>query len=228
MSRPIIDTDEYQQIQGHWLEHNGAPAAHNLYLKIALLFAFTIIGYVVYLNHKLNEKALTLAQNPVAFRINEIGKAEPIHYSAFRYTPQSDEIRYYLSRFFVQYYSRLKETIARDYPDSLNFLSSTLATPAMEEERKSNWIEKFATSGQSENDIKIDSITLGDMRKQPYTAQVVFEKVFRNESYTDTKREKFISNVELVVQPLHDNQIVLTNPLGITITYLHVDQVFNQ
>lgn len=227
MSRPIIDNEEYQQVQEHWLEHNGAPAAHNLYLKIALLFAFAIIGYVVYLNHRLSEKALSLAENPVAFRINEIGKAEPIRYAHFRYTPQADEIRYYLSRFFVEYYSRLKETIVRDYPDSLNFLSASLAQPDIDQERKSNWIEKFATSGQQENDIKIDSITLGDMRKQPYTAQIVFEKVFRNDSYAETKRERFIANVELVVQPLHDNEIVLTNPLGITITYLHVDQVFN-
>lgn len=227
MSRPIIDQEDYQAIQEHWLEHNGAPAAHNLYLKIALLIAFGIICWLIFLNHKTSDRAIALAEHPIAFRISDVGRAEPIRLASFRYTPQADEIRYYLSRYFVEHFSRLKETIAKDYPDSLNFESASLAQADMDEEQKSHWIEKFTTSGQDENDIQIDSITLGDMRKQPYSAQVVWEKVFRNGSYADTKREKFISNVLVIVQPIHDNQLVLSNPLGITISYIHPDQVFN-
>jgi hypothetical protein len=225
MSRPTLDHD-YEQIQAHWLEHNGAPAHHNLYLKICLLFCLILIGFLIWLNHKEHQKTIELAQHPIAFRISEIGRVEPIRSSSLEYTPQVDEIRYYLSRAYREHFSRMKATIATDYLDSLNFFSRQLAQPLIEEETKTHWIEKFATKGEEENDVQVESISLTDTRTQPFHAEIVYLKIFHNDSLAETRRERWISHCTFTVSPLHNNQLVLSNPLGLVIDYHHEDEAF--
>ena len=226
MSRTTFDA-AYEEVQNHFLEYNGSVAVLNTYLKIALIIALIVIVFQAWNNHQTNKHSMEVARHPIVIRMNEVGRADVLAYKDFEYTPQAAELKYYLGQYTVKHYSRLRETIAKDYPESLYFLTQRAANPLWDDETKNHWIEKFATKADEENDVRIDNITITDLRKQPYEAEVNYQKVFYNSAHYESRREKWISHVQFLVQPIHDNKLILFNPLGVTITYFRDDQAFN-
>lgn len=226
MSRTTFDS-AYDEVQTHFLEYNGSVAVLNTYLKIALVIALAVIAFLSWTNHLTNKHTMEMARHPIVIRVSDVGRADVLAYKDFEYTPHANELKYYLGQYTVKHYSRLRETIAKDYPESLYFLTQRAAAPLWEEETKSRWIEKFATKADEENDVKIDNITITDLRKPPFEAEITYQKIFYNSAHYEVRREKWISHVQFLVQPIHDNKLVLFNPLGVTITYFRDDQAFN-
>jgi hypothetical protein len=226
MSRTTFDS-AYDQVHTHFLEYNGSVAVLNTYLKIALLASLVVIAFQAWTNHQTNKQTMEIARHPIVIRMTEVGRADVLAYKDFEYSPQAAELKYYLGQYIVKHYSRLRETIGKDYPESLYFLTQHAAAPLWEEETKTRWIEKFATKADEENDVKIDNITITDLRKQPYEAEINYQKIFYNSAHYEIRREKWISHMQFLVQPIHDNKLVLFNPLGVTITYFRDDQAFN-
>ena len=61
----------------------------------------------------------------------------------------------------------------------------------------------------------------------PYKATVNFEKIYYGAGgRQEHKRETFVAQVDFVLRDQIPNAMVLVNPLGVTITYVRVDQAF--
>ena len=105
-----------------FVELYGAPLLLNRYLKIALVLTVLLAASLVVLNFRTQARYAHL--KPLVIRINDVGRAEAVDYDATTYRPQAPELRYFLTRFVVTHFSRLRATVQRDYPDSLFFLSS--------------------------------------------------------------------------------------------------------
>ena len=76
-------------------------------------------------------------------------------------------------------------------------------------------------------DIEIKNVVLQDLRSSPMKASVDFERVFypRGER-REIRRETFTASFQFVVMDKVPNSYVLVNPLGLAITYFHVDAAF--
>ena len=108
-----------------FVELYGAPLLLNRYLKIFLVLTVLLAASLVVLNFRTQARYANL--KPLVIRINEVGRAEAVEYDATTYRPQAPELRYFLTRFVVTHFSRLRATVQRDYPDSLFFLAPALA-----------------------------------------------------------------------------------------------------
>ena len=76
-------------------------------------------------------------------------------------------------------------------------------------------------------DIEIDAVVLEDTRQSPYRAQIEFQKVFRSPGDgTEQRRERWTANVIYSFRDEVPNAMLLTNPLGLVISYVHEDQAF--
>jgi type IV secretion system protein VirB5 len=76
-------------------------------------------------------------------------------------------------------------------------------------------------------DIEIKAVVLGDTRQAPYRAHVEFEKVFRSQGDQQEQcRERWTANVVYGFRDEVPNEMLLTNPLGLVISYVHEDQAF--
>lgn len=208
-----------------YLEIYGSSWVLNSYLLLALFCVSAVCLALLVQNIRLSQKVL--AVKPIVVRINEAGRAEAIRYDAMTYQPQESEMKYFLSRFVVDHYGRVRATVRENYPRSLYFLEERQATATVEADRKNKALEAFIAGQGDEIDIEVKSVTLEDLRKPPYRATVEFEKVYLAEGdHRETKREKYIASFVLLFKDHIPNNLILMNPLGMTITYFREDQVF--
>jgi type IV secretory pathway TrbF-like protein len=108
----------------------------------------------------------------------------------------------------------------------MSFLSSTLATVRMDEERKTKAIEKYLIGDADDVQIQVNNIVLADLRKPPYVAQIDIEKVYRGRDGSEMKREKYVESVTFSFANEVPNAMIPVNPLGLMVTYLREDQAF--
>ena len=71
------------------------------------------------------------------------GAQSQLEYSSLEYKPQAPEIKYFLTQFVHDYYSRNRATVRDDFSRSLMFLDSRIAAERMEQNRKTKEIEQF-------------------------------------------------------------------------------------
>jgi hypothetical protein len=98
-----------------FVELYGAPLLLNRYLTIALALTILLAAGLLVLNFRTQSRYANL--KPLVIRINEVGRAEAVDYDAATYRPQAPELRYFLTRFVVTHFSRLRAAVQRDYPD---------------------------------------------------------------------------------------------------------------
>src|ERR1700752_1305962 len=80
---------------------------------------------------------LSLARRPLVnryIRIDEMGRAQAIQYSALSYSPRDGELRTYLTDWAKSRYTISRDTIAKKYPLNYYFLSGNLASQLMTED----------------------------------------------------------------------------------------------
>jgi type IV secretory pathway TrbF-like protein len=165
---------------------------------------------------------------PLVIRIDSVGRAEAVAYDALAYRPQAPELRYFLTRFVATHFSRLRATVQRDYPDSLFFLSPSLADATMTQNDRSRTIEAFLTNASSDEiDIEVKNVTFGELATAPYKAAVDFDMLyFAPGTRQERRRETYVLQVDFLLRDAVPNAFIRVNPLGLQITYFRLDQAF--
>jgi type IV secretion system protein VirB5 len=118
--------------------------------------------------------------------------------------------------------------LQRDFTESLNFFSNDLQGATLLRVNKAKTLETFLLDPSAPNvDIEIKAVILEDLRQAPYRAHIEFEKVFRSPGDQDEqRRERWTANVVYGFRDEVPNKMLLTNPLGLVVSYVHEDQAF--
>jgi type IV secretory pathway component VirB8 len=212
---------------GHkFLELYAEPVVTNTYLKVAILVLSAVTLGCVALLYRADTAASRL--KPLIISITDAGRGQVVNYADFSHVPVERVSKYYLARWAQLYYGRNHATLQRDFAESLNFFSNDLQSATLARVTKAKTLETFLLDPSVPNvDIEIKAVVLDDTRQAPYRAHIEFEKVF----YTlgddqGQSREGWTANVVYGFRDEVPNAMLLTNPLGLVITYVHEDQAF--
>ena len=103
---------DFNNAKLQYMEQYGSALVANMYLRVAVLcVSLVAVGALV-----LNFRTYSIFKNfkPLVIRINEVGRAEPVEYSTMEYRPQAPEIKYFLTKFVHDHYSRNRATVRDD------------------------------------------------------------------------------------------------------------------
>jgi type IV secretory pathway TrbF-like protein len=220
--RPPIETARRQ-----YVELFGSALVLNTYLKVALLGVTLVAVGLIVLNVLTVRRYATL--KPLVVRIDDVGRAQAVQYDALTYHPQGQapELRYFLTQFVTRHYGRMRATAREWYAESLYFLDATLAEATMAQNQRTQAFERFLAGQGDEIEIQVKNVTLDDLTAPPYQAAVDFDQVsYSPGSRQERRRETFVAQVRFVLRDQIPNALVPVNPLGLTITYVRVDQAF--
>jgi type IV secretory pathway TrbF-like protein len=211
-----------------FVELYGAPLVLNRYLKIALILTILLAAALVVLNFRTQTRYANV--KPLVIRIDDVGRAEAVDYDATTYRPQAPELRYFLTRFVVTHFSRIRATVQRDYPDSLFFLAPALAETTIATNDHTREIELFLTNPSADDvDVTVKNVTLTELTTPPYRAAIDFEKSYYSQGTRQERRhETFVAQVQFSLRDAVPNAFIRVNPLGVQITNFRVDQAFDQ
>jgi type IV secretory pathway TrbF-like protein len=209
-----------------FVELYGSSLVLNTYLKIALIIVSLLALGLLALNFRTQAQYANL--KPLVIRIDDVGRAEAVAYDATTYRPQAPELRYFLTRFVVTHFSRLRATVQRDYPDSLFFLAPALADATIAQNERSRSMETFLTTPSADEiDVEVRNVTFAELSKSPYKAAVDFDmRYFAPGTRQERKRETYVAHVDLILRDAVPNAFIRVNPLGVQITHFRVDQAF--
>jgi type IV secretion system protein VirB5 len=210
--------------QHQYVEQFGSLIVMNTYLKVAVVLLCLVSLGLVALNFKTYRAFRDL--KPLVIRINDVGRAEAIRYDSLEYHPQEAELKYFLVQFVELYYSRMRATVRGNYARSLYFLDAKLADAVIEAGKKTKVIEQFLTSNSEEIEVRVNNVSIEDLRQAPYRATVDFEKIYYGADHTQIRSEKYVGNLVFTVKDHVPNAMIPVNPLGLVITYFREDQAF--
>ena len=218
---------DFNDAKRQYMEQFGSALVTNVYLRIAVLcLSIVSVGALL-----LNFKTYSTFRNfkPIIIRINDVGRAEPVEYSTLEYRPQAPEIKYFLTQFVHDHFSRNRATVRDDFARSLFFLDSRVAASRMDQNRRTKEIESFIVGANEEVEVRVQNIVLQDLRTPPFRATVDFEKVIlAGRDRTEMRREKHVGNFVFQFRDTVPNYMIPVNPLGLTITYYRDDQAFGE
>ena len=223
MTKPSLETTE----AGHrFLELYAEPVVTNTYLKVALLVLSVVTLVSLALFYKAQTAALHL--KPIVISISDIGRGQVMNYEDLSHVPVERVSKYYLARWAALFYGRNHATLHRDFAESLHFFSNDLQSSTLARVDKAKTLDTFLLDPGAPNvDIEIRSVVLEDTRQAPYRARVEFEKVLRSPGdQQEQSRERWTANVVYGLRDEVPNEMLLTNPLGLVISYVHEDQAF--
>jgi hypothetical protein len=212
---------------GHrFLELYAEPVVTNTYLKVALLVLSVVTLASLALFYRAQTAALRL--KPIVISISDIGRGQVMNYDDFAKIPVDGVSKYYLARWTELYYGRNHATLHRDFSESLSFFSNDLQGGTLARVNKAKTLDTFLLDPSALNvDIEIKAVVLDDTRQAPYRAHVEFEKVFHSPGDQEEQgRERWTANVVYGFRDTVPNEMLLTNPLGLVISYIHEDQAF--
>jgi type IV secretion system protein VirB5 len=223
-----LSTKTLENAKRQFVELYGAPLLLNRYLTIALMVTVLFAASLVVLNFRTRAREANL--KPLVIRINDVGRAEAVEYDATSYRPQVPELRYFLTRFIVMHFSRLRATVQRDYPDSLFFLTPALADTTIATNDHTRQIELFLTNPSADDvDVSVKNVTLTELAAPPYRAAIDFEKSYYSPgTRQERKHETYVAQVQFTLRDEVPNAFIRVNPLGMQITNFRVDQAFDQ
>jgi type IV secretory pathway TrbF-like protein len=224
-------TDTHQTLPitdaGHrFLELYAEPAVTNTYLKVAILVLFVVALALLALLWRAQTAASRL--KPLVISVSDAGRGEVTGYADLSKIPVERVSKYYLARWTELYYGRNHATLQRDFTESLSFFSNDLQAVTLLHVNKAKTLETFLLDPGTPNvDIEIRAVVIEDLRQSPYRAHIEFQKVFRSPGdQQEQRRERWTANVVYGFRDEVSNQMLLSNPLGLVITYVHEDQAF--
>jgi type IV secretory pathway TrbF-like protein len=212
---------------GHkFLELYAEPVVSNNHLRLALVVLSLVVLLLLMLLYRAQTAALHL--KPMIIAVSDIGRGQVMNYSEFEKLPLERVSKYYLARWAALYYGRNRSTLQRDFAESLEFFSNDLQNQTLVRVRKTNALNTFLQDpGQPNVDIEVKAVVLEDTRQAPYRAHVEFEKIFRTNGDTrEQQRERWTANLIYGFRDEVPNRMLLENPLGLVISYVHEDQAF--
>lgn len=209
-----------------YLEQYASAIVTSGYLKIAVaVLSLVVLGLVL-----VNVRIVRTLESfkPVVIRIDEIGRAQAVSYENLVYKPEYKETKYFLTRFCQLYYRRNPATINDDFTQALYFLDGKLASDTIQQFKKKNIIKSFlADSTAPERDIDVQQVVVEPMEKAPYKATVdFFETEYSPSDHSVAKRTLFTASFLFTFRDRVSNAEILTNPLGLTVTYFREDEAF--
>jgi VirB8 protein len=209
-----------------FLELYSEPVVTNTYLKVAILVLAGVSSVCLYLLFKAQTAAFQL--KPLIISVTDSGRGQVMRYDDLRSIPIERVSKYYLARWAELYYGRNRSTLHRDFAESLNFFSNDLQAATLVEVRKTNTLDAFLLDPAQPNvDIEIKAVVLEDTRQAPYRAHIEFDEVFRSVgAQPELRRERWTANVIYGFRDEVPNQMLLSNPLGLVISYCREDQAF--
>jgi type IV secretory pathway component VirB8 len=216
---------DFKGARSQFLELYGSLEVMNTYLKIAVLCLSLVCLGLIAVDVRISSNLRD--QKPMVVGIDPAGRPQVLRYETVQFHPQENEIKYFLTSFVQHHYSRIRATVKDDYSNSLYFLDAQLADAVIESNRKSKAIETFLAGQGEENDVKVTSVSIEDLRSSPYRATVDFEKIYYGADHQESRREKYTANFQFIVKDRVSNDFIPVNPLGLTITYFREDQSFN-
>jgi type IV secretory pathway TrbF-like protein len=211
-----------------FVELYGSALVLNTYLKIALVLVSLVALGLLALNFYTAARYSHV--RPLVVRIDEVGRAEAVQYDASAYRPQPPELRYFLTRFVVQHFGRLRATVQREYPESLLFLEPRLADATIAANDQTRVLETFLTNPSADEvDVTVQNVSLSELTTPPYKATVAFQKVlYAPGTRHERARQTHVAQVDFVLRDHVPNEFIRVNPLGLQITYFRVDQAFEE
>ncbi|MGC1782097.1 MAG: VirB8/TrbF family protein [Acidobacteriaceae bacterium] len=212
---------------GHkFLELYAEPVVTNTYLKVVILVLSVVALALLALLYRAETAALRL--KPLIISVSDTGRGQVMQYDDFAKIPIDRVSKYYLARWTELYYGRNHATLQRDFSQSLDFLSNELQSATLQRVNQHKTLQTFLLDpGAPDVDIEIDAVVLEDTRQAPYRADIEFEKVFHSPGEgQEQRRERWTANVIYNFRDEVPNQMLLTNPLGLIISYVHEDQAF--
>jgi type IV secretory pathway TrbF-like protein len=216
---PPIEQAEYEEY-----EYYGSTLTTNTALKAIVLLLSLVIAVLGFALLRSTNAALHV--RPLVIRVNDVGHADVVKYEDFTYKPQAPEIRYFLTQFTVDYYSRNHKTVAQRYVEALYFLDRPLFSAVDARDRRSQWLPKFLRSSDDDTDVIVDNVVLEELRAEPYRARVEFTKIFSTSAGSESRRERWAAEFVFRINRDVPNALILHNPLGLAITYFREDQAF--
>jgi type IV secretory pathway component VirB8 len=223
----MTNTDFSTTEAGHkFLELYAEPVVTNTYLKVSLLVIAMVCGVLLFLMYRAQTASLRL--KPLVISISDAGRGQVTNYADFSKVPVERVSKYYLARWTELYYGRNHATLKRDFAESLDFFSNELQGATLTRVTKAKTLENFLLDPSTLNiDIEIKAVVLDDTRQAPYTAHVEFDKIYRSPGdEQEQRREGWTANVVYSFRDEVPNAMLLTNPLGLVISYVHEDQAF--
>ncbi len=209
-----------------FLELYAEPVVTNTYLKVALLVLSVVTLGCLALLYRAETAALRL--KPLVIAVSEAGRGQVLSYSDFSKVPVERVSKYYLARWVSLYYGRNHATLQRDFAESLNFFSNDLQGATLLRVTRAKTLETFLLDPSAPSvDIEIKAVVLEDLRQAPFRAHIEFEKVFHSPGdQGEQHRERWTTNVVYGFRDEVPNQMLLINPLGLVVSYVHEDQAF--
>jgi type IV secretory pathway component VirB8 len=220
----LSSTDARQK----FLELYAEPIVTNTYLKVALLVLSVVTLSCSCLALLYLAETAALRLKPLVISVSDAGRGQVSSYADFSKVPVERVSKYYLARWAELYYGRNHATLQRDFAESLNFFSNDLQGATLLRVTKAKTLETFLLDPSAANvDIEIKAVVLEDLRQAPYRAHIEFEKIFHSPGdQEEQRRERWTANVVYGFRDEVPNQMLLTNPLGLLVSYVHEDQAF--
>lgn len=219
---PITDAGQ------RFLELYAEPVVTNTYLKVAILVLSTVTIGLLGLVYRAETAASRL--KPLVISVSDAGRGQVASYADFSKVPVDHVGKYYLARWAALYYGRNHATLHRDFSESLDFLSNDVQAATLSRVDKAKTLDTFLLDPSAPNvDIEIQTVVLEDTRLAPYRAHIEFTKVLNAVgSHDEQQRERWTANVVFGFRDEVPNRMLLTNPLGLVIDYVHEDQAFEE
>jgi len=211
-----------------YLEQYASAIVTGGYLKVAVALLSLVVFGLVLMNLKIVRTLESF--KPMVIRIDEIGRAQAVAYETLVYKPEYSETKYFLTRFCQLYYRRNRSTINDDFTQAMYFLDGKLAGDTIQEFKHKNIIKNFLSDGIApERDIDVQQVVVEPMVKAPYRATVdFFETEYSPADHSVTKRTLFTASFVFTFRDHVPNEDILTNPLGLAITYFREDEAFTK
>jgi type IV secretion system protein VirB5 len=218
----------FNEAKQFYLEQYASAIVTGGYLKIAVaVLSLVVLGLVL-----LNLKVVRTLEHfrPLVIRIDELGRAQAVGYESLSYKPEYKETKYFLTRFCQLYYRRNRSTINDDFSQAMYFLDGKLANDTIQEFKQKGTIRTFLGDNLApERDIDVQQVVIEPMDKAPYKATVdFFEIEYSPVDHSVVKRKLYTASFLFAFRDRVPNEEILTNPLGLAITYFREDEAFSR
>ncbi len=216
-----------EDAQRQYVELFGSALVTNAYLRVALLAMCAVAIGLILLNVYTARRYGNV--KPLVIRIDEVGRAQAVNYETLTYSPsgQAPELKYFLVQFIAKHFGRMRATLKAQYAESLYFLDPQLAEATIAHDQRTQAIEKFLTDTSDEIEIQVKNVTLEQLKESPFRAVVEFDRVYyATGNRQEHRRDTCVAHLTFVVRDQVPNAAIPINPLGLTVTYVRVDQAF--
>ena len=161
---------------------------------------------------------------PIVIRVDDVGRAEALAYEAVeaKADPLDPTTKYFLNRFIHDFYSRRTATVHENWTRSLRFLTSDLANAAFRSE--SDQIA-LVSGGFAREESQVSNVVLRihAAPEAPHSATADFDLV-RTVREKEVERQRWAISLKFIFVPNIPPELVVTNPMGLMITYLQADR----